>query len=424
MSQPQRRRGPLVGLLAGSAVSLTGNMLTLIALPLYVLAQTGSATLTGVTGFFATLPVVIGGPLGGVLVDRFGYRRSSVTADLVSGVTIAAVPLLDRTVGLPFWALLALVFLSGLLDAPGQTARAALVSDVAAAAGVPLERAVGWHEATERGARLVGAPLAGFLFVAIGPLAVLAVDALTFLASAALVALFVPRQLERAARESAAAITDTPTGYWGQLAEGFRFLRSEPLLRAVVLLVVVTNFFDAAKSTVILPVYADRELGGAVAFGLLVGAMGGGALVGSIAFGAVGHRLPRRATFVIAFTLAGAPPYLALAAGLPLAGLLLVTVFAGFAAGAINPILSTIELERVPVGMRARVFGLVGAGCWAAMPLGALSAGIAVERVGLTGTLVAIGAAYLLVTLTPLLGGPWRNMDRPPAADRTEMMAR
>lgn len=414
---PQRRRGPLVGLLAGSAVSLAGNMLTLIALPLYVLAETGSPTLTGVTGFFATLPVVIGGPFGGVLVDRFGYRRSSVTADLVSAVTIAAVPLLDRTVGLPFWALLALVFLSGLLDAPGQTARAALVSDVAGAAGVPLERAVGSFEATERGARLVGAPLAGFLFVAIGPLAVLAVDALTFLVSAALVAFFVPRNLERDARESSAADSVSPAlpahGYWGQLAEGFRFLRREPLLRAVVLLVVVTNFFDAAKSTVILPVYADRELGGAVAFGLLVGTMGGGALVGSLVFGAVGHRLPRRPTFVIAFTLAGAPTYFALATGLPLAGLLLVTVLAGFSAGAINPILSTIQLERVPAGMRARVFGLVGAGCWAAMPLGALTAGLAVEQFGITTTLITIGAAYLLVTLTPLLGGPWRNMDRP-----------
>lgn len=421
MPPTQRRRRPLVGLLAGSAVSLTGNMLTLIALPLYVLAETGSATLTGVTGFFATLPVVIGGPFGGVLVDRFGYRRSSVVADLVSAVTIAAVPLLDRTVGLPFWALLALVFLSGLLDTPGQTARASLVSDVAQVADVPLERAVGWHEATERGARLVGAPLAGLLFVAIGPLAVLAVDALTFLASAALVGFLVPRHLERDARESASVDTGVPApthGYWGQLAEGFRFLRSEPLLRAVVLLVVVTNFFDAAKSTVILPVYADRELGGAVAFGLLVGTMGGGALIGSLVFGAVGHRLPRRPTFVIAFALAGAPPYFALATGLPLAGLLLVTGFAGFAAGAINPILSTIELERVPVGMRARVFGLIGAGCWAAMPLGAITAGFAVTHFGIAATLVTIGSAYLLVTLTPLLGGPWRSMDRPTAGER------
>jgi MFS family permease len=141
--------------------------------------------------------------------------------------------------------------------------------------------------------------------------------------------------------------------------------------------------------------------------------MGGGALVGSLLFGTVGHRLPRRMAFVIAFALAGAPPYFALAAGLPLPALLIVTGLAGLAAGAINPIIGTIKLERVPTRMRARVFGLIQAGCWAAMPLGALLAGVSVDRLGLTATAVGVGAAYLLVTLTPLLGGPWRQMDRP-----------
>lgn len=419
MPPAQRQRWPLRGLLVAHLISLTGNMLTLIALPLYVLAETGSAAATGVAGVFATLPVVIGGAFGGVLVDRFGYRHSSVTADIVSAVTIAAVPLLDRTVGLPFWALLGLVFLSGLLDTPGRTARSALLPEVAAAAQVPIERAVGSFEATERAARLIGAPLAGFLVAALGPLTVLVADAATFLVSAAMVARLVPRYLDAAgAKVDDQDGTDPAApaiGYWSQLAEGFRFTVREPLLRAVVLLVVVTNLFDAAKATVLLPVYAQRELGGAVAFGLLVGVFGGGALVGSLVFGAIGHRLPRRITFVIAFALAGAPPFFALAAGVPLPGLLLAYVLAGICAGAINPMIGAIELERVPSAMRARVFGLIGAGCWAAMPVGALAAGLAVERVGLTTTLLAVGTAYLLVTLTPLLGGPWRDMDRPAA---------
>jgi hypothetical protein len=79
------QRAPLAGLLVSHAVSITGNMLTLIALPLYVLAETGSAAATGITGFFATLPIVLGGVFGGVLVDRFGYRRASVLADVASG---------------------------------------------------------------------------------------------------------------------------------------------------------------------------------------------------------------------------------------------------------------------------------------------------------------------------------------------------
>ncbi|QDY11706.1 MFS transporter [Micromonospora sp. HM134] len=385
-------------------------MLTLIALPLYVLATTGSPAATGLTGAVATVPVVLGGALGGVLVDRIGYRRASILADVVSGLTVAAVPLLDATVGLPFWALLGLVFASGLLDTPGQTARNALLPEAATAAGVPLERAVGWYEATERGARLVGAPVAGLLVTALGALPVLAVDAATFAVSALVVALLVPRSLR-----PAESTGPTGGGYWRDFAVGVRFLTREPLLRAVVLLVLVTNFFDATKSNVLLPVVADRDLGGATAFGLLVGAMGGGALVGSLLFSAVGHRLPRRATFVTAFAVAGGPPFWVLAAAPPLPWIVAVFALSGFAAGAINPLLGAVELERVPAHLRARVFGVIGAGCWAGIPLGALAAGVAVDGFGTTPTLLTVGVCYLLVVLTPLLGGPWRTMNRPTA---------
>ncbi len=413
MSFLARRGAPLAGLLAAHTVSLTGNMLTLIAVPLYVLAETGSATFTGIAGFFATLPMVIGGPLGGVLVDRAGYRRSSLIADLASAVTIGSVPLLDRIVGLPFFALLVLVFASGLLDIPGQTARSALLPEVAAAADVPLERAVGIFESTERGARLIGAPVGGFLVALLGPLNVLAVDAATFVVSAALVTVLIPRLIDERTEQAveSAPAPDAVRNYWHELADGLRFTVREPLLRAIVLLVLVTNFFDATKVTVIYPVYANRELGGAVALGLIVGVAGGGALAGSLAYGAVGHRLPRRATFVCAFTLAGAPPYLAMAAGLPLSALLIVAAMSGFASGAINPIITTVMLERVPAGMRARVYGVVGGGTWAAMPLGALTAGLGIDHLGLNTTMVAVGSLYLLITLTPLLGGPWREMN-------------
>ncbi|MEV4483738.1 MFS transporter [Micromonospora coxensis] len=408
MSATPRRWTPLAGLLAGHTVSLTGNMLTYIALPLYVLAETGSATATGLTAAFAIAPVVLGGALGGVLVDRIGYRRASVLADLVSCLTIAAVPLLDATVGLPFWALLGLVFTSGLLDTPGQTARNALLPEAAAAAGVPIERAVGWYEATERGSRLLGAPLAGLLVATLGALPVLALDAVTFAVSAVLVATLVPRDMR-----PADTATEPSAGYWRDFAVGLRFLLREPLLRAVVLLVLVTNFFDATKSTVLLPLVAERDLGGATAFGLLVGAMGGGALAGSLLFSAVGHRLPRRATFVTAFAIAGPAPFWALAAAPPLPVAVAVFAVAGFAAGAINPLIGAVKLERIPGHMRARVYGVVGAGAWAAMPLGALLAGLAADRFGTTTTLLCVGAGYLLVSLVPLLGGPWRTMRRP-----------
>lgn len=251
-------------------------------------------------------------------------------------------------------------------------------------------------------------PLAGLGVALLGPLSVLALDGVSVAVSAVLVARLVP------ARVDVRTSDEAPGGYWRELGDGLRFTVREPLLRAVVLLVLVTNALDAAKTSVLLPVHSERVLGGGAAFGLLVGVFAGGALVGNLAFSAVGHRLPRRAVLVGAFLIAGGPPPLAMAAGLTLPALAAVLALSGVCAGAINPVIGAVELERVPPAMRGRVYGLIGAGAWAAMPLGSLLAGVAVERAGLRPTLVAVGTAYVVVTLTPLLGGPWRELERRP----------
>src|SRR5574339_1111309 len=107
----QKNSFPIISLFVANAISLVGNMLSAIAIPWFVLQPTGSATQTGVTGFFTILPVVLAGFLGGTLVDRLGYKRTSIIADIASGVTTALIPLLYFTIGLEFWGLMVLVFL-------------------------------------------------------------------------------------------------------------------------------------------------------------------------------------------------------------------------------------------------------------------------------------------------------------------------
>jgi len=82
-------RLPLLALFSANAISLTGNVLTLIAVPWFVLQTTGSAVKTGLTAFFAALAVVVAAFLGGVVVDRLGYKRASIVADLASGTAVA-----------------------------------------------------------------------------------------------------------------------------------------------------------------------------------------------------------------------------------------------------------------------------------------------------------------------------------------------
>ena len=414
-SSGRRGLGSLTALLTAHAISQTGNVVTAFAIPFYVLGLGGTGVEVGIAAFFATAPIVIGGPLGGVVVDRVGHRRAAIVADLVSGAAVLAMPVLALTVGLPFWALLALVFAAGLLDTPGQTARRVMLPAMTERAGVRIERSVGLLDGMDRLARLVGASLAGLLVALFGPVATLFVNAATFAVSAFITWAFVTAPTATASPATASPVVppvDEPASYWSDLAAGFRFVVRDPLMRLIVALVLVTNLLDAARASSMVPLYANDRLGGAAALGLLVAVMGGAALVGNVAFGFVAHRVPRRVMFAVCFAIAGGPPNAAFALGAPLPVLVATVALAGLAAGSLNPILGAVEFERVPEKMRGRVFGLINAGAWSGVPLGALLGGIAVDTVGFGWAFGFAAVVYTLVTLTPLTGGTWRQMER------------
>lgn len=397
-----RRRAPLYSLFVADAVSLVGNAVAQLAIPWYVLVTTGSPALTGLAVFFNFVPVVLAGFFGGVIVDRVGFRTMSVTADLASAFAVAAVPALDATVGIELWQLMALVFVGALLDAPGTTARSALFPDVVELAGVRLERASGIRGSIQRGSVLVGAPLGGVLVAAFGGTTALWLNAASFLFSAALVAAVVPAGARK--REAR-----TPGRYGAELVEGFAFIWRHPLYRAVVATILVTNFLDAPIG-VVLPVFSREAFGGAEELGLMWGVFGGSALLGSLAFSAIGHRLPRRLTFVCCFFV-WASDYLVLATLPPLPLTLAALAIGGFAVGPINPLLGTLQYKLVPAELRGRVFGAVTAGAWAAIPAGVLLGGAVVELVGVRSTLFGIGALYVAVTGYGFLNPAFRAMD-------------
>jgi MFS family permease len=405
-----RRRAPLYALFLANTISLSGNVVALVAIPWFVLQETGSAALTGLSGFFTFLPVVLSAFLGGVVVDRLGFRTTSVVADLASAAAVAAIPALHLTVGLELWQLFALVFLGALLDAPGGTARRALLPDLVELAGMPMERATAISQAIFQGSYLVGAPIGGVLVATIGATNTLWVDAASFLVSAALIAALAPVAVT-AARE-------VKTGYFIDLAEGLRFVWRDRLIRAVILTVVITNFLDAPLSPVTLPVYVNDTFGDAQYLGLLLGVFGAGAIVGAAVFGAIGHRLPRRRTFLIAFLLVSFP-YLVLATTPSLGVTIAVVAAFGILGAPLNPILATVAYERIPIEMRGRVLGTTTAAAYSAIPLGVLVGGLVVEAIGVGPTLFVIGLCYLAVTGYGFFNPAFHEMERTPEATLT-----
>ncbi|MCC6791764.1 MAG: MFS transporter, partial [Thermomicrobiales bacterium] len=236
------RRLPIVALLTANAISMVGNNLGLVAVPWFVLETTGSAARTGIVAFATVLPTVLAAILGGALVDRVGKRQISVLADLVSGATVACIPLLHHTVGIAFWQLTLLVFLGALLDAPGNTARMAIVPNLANLGGISLERANGASQAIQSGSVLLGPPLAGLLIAWLGPSDVLWLNAISFIVSATIVAWMVPRGETVAARSGR---------YLADVRAGLSFIRRDRFLIALLGIGALANFAGAPLFAVV-----------------------------------------------------------------------------------------------------------------------------------------------------------------------------
>lgn len=394
---------PLTALLTANAVSITGTAMTLLAVPWFVLTTTGSAGKTGVAAACETVPLFVASALGGPLVDRLGPRRTAVGSDLLSAAGVAAIPLLHHTTGIAFWQLCLLIAWVGLVRAPGDTARAVLLPQVLGTTAI--ERATSLYDGVSRGARMLGAPVAGALIALTSPADVLLVDAASFVTSGLLLRAFVT---------SGHGSHDATEGYLAQLRGGVRALREDRLLTGVVLMVLVTNMLDAGGAAVLTPVYAREVLHSSVGLGLVYACFGIGALVGTVLYGTYGPGLPRWPVFTATFLFIGGPRFFFLAGHPPVELLLAGQVVFGLACGCINPLMSVVEYERIPEHLRSRVFGVMGAGAIAGMPVGALLAGGAVSRLGLDGAIVAFGAVYLAATLSPLVWArTWRQMDEP-----------
>ena len=400
-------RRPLYGWLTADAISLTGTRLSMLALPWFALTTTGSPTKTGLVALAETAPLVVLKVLGGPVIDRIGPRRVSISCDLGSAAVVALIPILYAAGLLHFPTLLLLVALGGALRGPGDAAKNALIPHLVAAAGIPTERATGLGSMVERSASMLGAAAAGLLIGWLGAPTAIAVDAASF-AVCAVVLAWATGGLRR---PQAAPVT---VPYAAQLKEGWDFLRRDRILVGIAVMVTLTNLVDQAYSSVLMPVWG-ASYHSAEVVGLAFAAFAGASAVGSALAASVATRLPRYATYLVAFVVCGAPRFVVAAWDVPLVAVLAVFVAGGFASGFINPILGAIEFERIPAHLVGRVSSLMTAACFALIPFGGLLGGGLVSGLGLTGAMLACGAAYFVVTMFPAVDRTWRRIDERPA---------
>lgn len=406
-------RIPLISVLIANGLSSLGNTLALLAIPWFVLETTGSATRTGLTAATGGIAVVLVGMFGGVIIDRLGFRKTSIISDIASGVTLIMIPALHLTVGIAFWQLLILVLLGAVLDMPGMTARRSIFPELAEIAGIRLERANATFQIVNRMALLLGPPLAGILIVAIGASNVLFVTTFTFVISALSVAVGIPRSVEDVQQEE----TTPSRGYVQDVLDGFRFIRDERTIFWMISMMSIGSLIAEPLYGVILPVYGREVLGSAVGLGMAFAGLALGSILGNLLYAWRGYLLSRRLLIVGGFA-ARALIFCLLVLQPGVVWLAVLMFLSGVLLEPVNPISFTIMQERVPAKLRGRVFGAAAALSTATLPIGMIGYGLLMDAVGVHSTLVFLAAINLALPVILYFNAAIRRIERPPTQTR------
>ncbi len=270
-----------------STLSALGSGLATIAAPLYVAAHTKSALIVSSTSGAAWLPWLLFAIPGGVLVDRVDRRRLMVAIDWirVAAMGVLAVALLAGWSSIVL--LDAVLFLINTGEVVFRSASQAITPAV-----VPrdrLERANGWLiGGTTLMQNMIAGPLGGFLFVLAASIPFF-VNAGTYAASAVLVGL-VAGVYRATGHDSRAA--GPRESVRAEIAEGFRWLMHQRLLRTMALLIGLLNITLTATTAVLVLLAKERLHLGSVGYGTLFTCEAAGGILGAV----WGDRLIRRVT--------------------------------------------------------------------------------------------------------------------------------
>jgi MFS family permease len=371
-------------------VSAVGSWLLVVAVPAYVLTTTGSLRATGLVLAAEYLPFLLLGPAAGVLADRLDRRRLLIAADLVRAGAVSAL----LAAGGRTWV----IYLALLVEnAATVAARPAMQAQVPAVVGTgpQLSSASALSAVTDATVRLVGGPLGAVLLVLVGFRALVYVDVASYLLSAAAIA----RTRSRG--------RPTGAGEHPSFIAGLRLLGHYPLIRA--LLPATGGFLlaNAALSALLVPL-GIQHLGGATATGLVLSALGAGFLAGAPLLPVLIERvaagpLLSGAQAATAIGLAG----LMNARSVPLA--IAAATAVGISGSLVLNVPPTLVQRTVPGSALGRVtaaFGIIEA---AVTLLGAVTAGLLAQAVGLDTTvnaavILAAGAAVLTAITVPRQG--------------------
>jgi MFS family permease len=389
-----RRNRPLRRLLAALAVSQIGDWLYNLALVALVYDRTHSVAWTAVTTAARVVPMVVLGPFGGVLADRYDRRRLMIVADVlrVASMTLLA---LVAAAGLPLLFAPVLAAVSTAASTVYPPAVAATLPRLVADDDLPAATAA---RSVIQSVSIIAGPVGGALLLLLGsPATAFLLNAATFAASAVILLGLPAGALFAVARREAGA-----SGVLRELRAGAAALRGNAVAARLVGADIMCSLAYGAQTVLLL--LLGRELGyGDAGYGYLLAGCGFGGLVGAaVAARLGGARRPRHVAVIL---LAVAIPSSLLAVTPWLAGAVFLAVVIGAGSVMVEVVVDTALARSLDEAVLARAYGLAFPASIGGIVVGSLIAAPLVALVGLSGALAAIGglvAVYCLVLCLPV----------------------
>jgi MFS family permease len=389
-------------------ISIAGDWLLVVALPVIIYELTGSTAATAAMVAARIVPRLLLGSVAGVFVDRWDRRRTMVVTNVLQGLSLLPLVLVRSADWL--W----LVYLMSFI-------RSSLVPFFTAAENALLPRLVGEEDLVPANAlnglndnlaRLVGPPVGGLVAAVWGLTGAALLDAASFFIAAALVALVavdgraVRAGAEGAERPAAEAGVGAWVAMWREWVAGLLLVRQVRALSVLFTCVAIIGIGEGVMGALFAPFVASVLGGGGVDYGWIVGAQAVGGLIGSAVIGHVGRKVPTGLLYGLGVLLGGTIDLMTFNAHRIYPGVLppivlMMIVGVPFAAIGVGQV--TLIQTMAPDEYRGRVFASLGAMMSLSVLLGAALAGVLGDRLGIVATLTIDGVAYILAGILALV---------------------
>lgn len=393
----------------GGLVSMTGNWMLFVALPMYVYQTTGSTFATSLMFITSAVPRILLGWVAGVFVDRWERKRTMVICNLLLALTITPLLLVPITEAVWLVYLVALFQSSiGQFFGPAENAFLPTLVD-----REQLTTANALNALNNNLARLVGPALGGLVVSHFGLGGVVLFDVASYLMAALLIAWVNVTSRSRSLQEPSAA-KHALAQWWSEWREGLELIRHHRVIVLILLVMALTSIGEGVFGVLLAPFVSEVFAGGTVELGWLMSAQAVGGIAGGVVIGWLGSRIAPMHLLglgmlwlgLIDLVIVNYPLFLPTI----LPALVLMVAVGVPAAGAMAALLSLVQAH-VTDDFRGRVFGVIGTVSSFTMLLGMLMAGLLGDALGTMLVIniqpaVYIAAGFLVLSLMVSLQNP------------------